>query len=142
MNSCDEAVVCSQCFLRSSSSLIFFKKGVLKKFANVTGKHAWIKTPHRCFHVKFAKFLNFFFTSETKHIWGERSSAVDLIHIRIENLDWCKCGHCKSEAREMDCFCCREVDAMLITSPNYRSARETSLHAAFIGNCRTLSHTY
>ena len=24
--------------------------------------------------------------------------------IRIGNLDWCKCGHCKSEAREIDIF--------------------------------------
>ena len=36
------------------------------------------------------------------------------LHIRIGNLDWFKCRHCKSEAREIDCFCCREVDAMLI----------------------------
>ena len=27
-----------------------------------------------------------------------------------------KCGHCKNEAREIDCLCCREVDAMLIAS--------------------------
>ena len=27
-----------------------------------------------------------------------------------------KCGHCKNEKREIDCLCCREVDAMLIAS--------------------------
>ena len=27
-----------------------------------------------------------------------------------------KCGHYKNEAREIDCLCCREVDAMLIAS--------------------------
>ena len=25
-----------------------------------------------------------------------------------------KCGHCKNKASEIDCLCCREVDAMLI----------------------------
>ena len=27
-----------------------------------------------------------------------------------------KCGHCKNEVREIDCLCCREVDAMLVAS--------------------------
>ena len=36
--------------------------------------------------------------------------------IKIGNLDWCKCRHFKNEAREIDCLCCREVDAMLIAS--------------------------
>ena len=36
--------------------------------------------------------------------------------IWIGNLDWCKCGHCKNEARDIDCLYCREVDAMLIAS--------------------------
>ena len=44
------------------------------------------------------------------------ASAADLLHIRIGNLDWCKCRHCKNEAREIDCLCCREVNAMLIAS--------------------------
>ena len=41
-----------------------------------------------------------------------------LWHIRIRNLNCCKCGHCKNEARETDSLCCREieVDAMLINS--------------------------
>ena len=42
--------------------------------------------------------------------------AADLLHIRIGNFDWCKCGHCKNEVREIDCFCCREVDTMLAAS--------------------------
>ena len=53
------------------------------------------------------------YEKETKHI---HASATDLLHIRIENLDLYKCGHCKNEARETDCLCCREVDAMLIAS--------------------------
>ena len=47
------------------------------------------------------------------HIYA---SADDLLHIRIGNLDWCKCGHFKTETREIDCLCCIEVDAMLISS--------------------------
>ena len=31
-------------------------------------------------------------------------------------MDWCKCVHCKNEAREIDCLCYREVDTMLIAS--------------------------
>ena len=34
---------------------------------------------------------------------------LPILHIRIGNLDWCKCGHRKNETREMDCSCCREV---------------------------------
>ena len=52
---------------------------------------------------------NFFYrtppvaTSEIKHT---HASAADLLHVRIGNLDWCKCGHCKNEVREIDCLCC------------------------------------
>ena len=35
---------------------------------------------------------------------------------RIGNLDCYKCGHCKNEAREIDCLCCREMGAKLIAS--------------------------
>ena len=40
---------------------------------------------------------------ETKH---DQVSAADLLHIRIENLDSCKCRHCKNESREIDCLFC------------------------------------
>ena len=50
---------------------------------------------------------------ETKHI---HTSAADLLHIRKGNLDWRKSGHCKGETTEIDCLCCREVNAMLIAS--------------------------
>ena len=48
---------------RSSPSQMFFKIGVLKHFANFTGKHlCWSlffkkRLWHRCFPVNFAKFL-------------------------------------------------------------------------------------
>ena len=38
------------------------------------------------------------------------------LHIRIGNLNWCKCGHCKNEVREVNRLCCREVNAMFIAS--------------------------
>ena len=76
--------------------------------------------------------------NETKHI---HALAADLLHIRIKNLDWYKCGHCKNEAREIDCLCCREVDVMLIASAKSRSAWETFHHAAFMDNYPTVSYT-
>ena len=35
------------------------------------------------------------------------------------------CGHCKNEAREIDCLCCREMNAILIASakiPEYEGS--------------------
>ena len=43
-------------------------------------------------------------------------SAADSLQIRIGNLNWCHCGHCKNETGEIDCLYCREVDAMLFAS--------------------------
>ena len=63
-----------------------------------------------------------------------------LLHIRIGHLDWCKCGHCKNEAREIDCLCCRKVDAMLIAAAKIPEREEASRHPAFMGNCPTISH--
>ena len=51
---------------------------------------------------------------KTKYIHA--SATADLLHIRIGNLSRYKCGHGKNEAREIDCLCCRELDAIFITS--------------------------
>ena len=77
---------------------------------------------------------------KNKHI---HASAADLLHysIRIGNLDWCKFGHYKNEAGEIDFLCCRKVDTMLIASVKFQSAREISRHPAFMGICPTISHT-
>lgn len=32
--------------------------------------------------------------------------------LRIGNLDWCTCSNCKFESREIDCLCCKEVNAI------------------------------
>ena len=75
---------------------------------------------------------------KTKYI---HASAADLLHIRIGNLDWCKCGHCKNEAREIDCLCCREVNAMLIASAKIPEREGSISPCRFMGNCLTVSHT-
>ena len=49
---------------------------------------------------------------ETKHSHASRASAADLSDIRNGNVDWCKCGCCKKEVREIDCLCCTDVDAI------------------------------
>ena len=33
-------------------------------------------------------------------------------NVRFGNLDWCKCGNCLVEKREIDCLCCFEVHAL------------------------------
>ena len=47
------------------------------------------------------------YVKETKHI---HASDANLLQVRIVNLYWYKCRHCKNETREIDCLCCREVD--------------------------------
>ena len=89
-------------------------------------------------------------SAANKHI---HASAADLLHIGIGNLNWCKCGHCKNEAREIGCLCCWGVDVVLIASTKiperegsillssfYWSAKEASCYPAFIGVCATFSH--
>ena len=72
----------------------------------------------------------------TKHI---HASAADLWQIRIGNINWCKCEHCKNEPREVNCPWCREVQCLLLRLKSW-SAREASCHPAFMGNCPTISH--
>ena len=47
----------------------------------------------------------------------EQVSSVDLCKqteekMRLHSLSWCLCGSCKEERREIDCLCCKEVDAI------------------------------
>ena len=75
---------------------------------------------------------------ETQHI---HAFAADLLYVRKKNLDWCKCWHCINDAREIDCLCCREVDAMLIVWLKSEGTKEASCHPAYMGICLTISHT-
>ena len=43
-------------------------------------------------------------------------SYYDVLHIRIGDLDWCKCGHGKNETREINCLCGRDVNVIFIAS--------------------------
>ena len=70
------------------------------------------------------------YEKETKHI---HASATDLLHIRIGNLGWYKCGHCKNEAREIDCLCRREADAILTTSTKIPECEGSILPCSFYG---------
>ena len=54
---------------------------------------------------------------------------------RIGNIDWCKCGcECKLMTKFAENFC-------LLLRLKSGSARETSRHSAFMGNCPTITHT-
>ena len=33
-------------------------------------------------------------------------------NVRNGNTEWCSCKNCKDEKREIDCLCCKEVDAI------------------------------
>ena len=74
---------------------------------------------------------------KTEHL---DASAVNLLHIRIGNLDWCKCWNCKIDAR-IDCLCCREGNTMLSESAKVSECEGKSCHPVFLGNCLTISHT-
>ena len=65
---------------------------------------------------------------ETEHI---HTSTANLLHIRIGNFNWCKCGHCKIEAREVDCLHCRGVDAMLFPSTKILESKGSILPPSF-----------
>ena len=71
---------------------------------------------------------------ETKHILA---SVTNLLHIKIRNCDWCKCRHRKNEAREIECSCCIEVDAMLIVSAKILKCEGKILPSSFFGQLPT-----
>ena len=75
-----------------------------------------------------------------KHIYA---SAANLSYIRKGNLNCCMGGHCKNEATEIDCLCCREieVDAMLIILTKIPQCEESISLPAFMSYCRTISRT-
>ena len=78
---------------RSSHWRCSVKKGVLKNFAKFTGKH-------------LCRSLSFNKVAGLEQLFLQSNSGRLLQ----------KCRHCKNEAREKDCLCCGEVDAMLLAS--------------------------
>ena len=90
------------------SDLYLMKKVVILKNIQVTVKtffppfstiSVWARTENMCGNDNHEK--------ETKQIY---TLGAYLLHIRIGNLNWCISRHCKNEAREIDCICCREID--------------------------------
>ena len=77
------------------------------------------------------------YEKKIKHI---HASVADLLHIKIRNLNWCKCRHCRNEAREIHCLCCREVNTMLIASAKIPEREGASHHADCMGDCPTVNH--
>ena len=68
---------------------------------------------------------------ETKHIY---ISATDLLYFRIGNLNWCKCGLYKNEAREIDCLCCRGMDGMFIALAKIPESKRSISPSSFYGH--------
>ena len=65
--------------------MIIPRKMHMTKYTSTISAWAW--TESTCGNESHEK--------ETKYI---HNPAADLLHIRIENLDWCKCGHFKNDA--------------------------------------------
>ena len=61
-------------------------------------------------------------------------------HIRIGNFKWCKCGHCKNKAKEIDILFCREIDVMLIASAKIPEHEGSILPTSFYGQLPYQSH--
>ena len=56
-------------------------------------------------------------TSDPSNSHVASSSSTENIEqrntvARINTLDWCKCGSCHKESREIDCLCCEEMIAI------------------------------
>ena len=51
-------------------------------------------------------------TGSSSESESEESESERQNETRVTNLDWCTCGNCKNEKREIDCLCCKEVDAL------------------------------
>ena len=78
--------------------------------------------------------------------WTDESAAA-LLHIRIGNLQkalqkWSvEIWLMIKRNKEIDCFCCREVDTMLIVSDKIPEREGASCDPVFMGICLTSSHT-
>ena len=47
---------------------------------------------------------------------GNSSNSNQLENTEVGNLNWCNCGNCVSEKREIDCLCCHEVQEFAFLS--------------------------
>ena len=102
-------------------------KGILKNFTKWTGNTCArvsfvmklqaqaMRLWHRCFPLNISEFLRILFFKE--------------------HLQWLllKCGHYKSEVREIDWLCCRGVDAMLIALAKIPEREENISPSSYYG---------
>ena len=72
---------------------------------------------------------------QRKHLWILRNVKEHFFLQNNSGRLFLKCGHCKNEAREIDCLCCRKVDTIYIVSAKIQE-REESISLS------TISHTY
>ena len=97
--------------------------GSFQKILKVSSEHSFKNNffyrtpPVATFETEHILQLPIYFILGNKFSIGMRAmwkklirSITDLLQIRIVNLYWCKCRHCKNEARKIDCLCCRDVD--------------------------------
>ena len=63
-------------------------------------------------HIRSKILQPFLFEHEQKKYMVMRNMRSKL---NIFTL-WCTCRHCKNEAREIECRCCREIDKMFFAS--------------------------
>ena len=45
-----------------------------------------------------------------------------------------KCGHCNNEERDIDCICCRQLDAMIIASAKIPEHKGSISPSSFYGH--------
>ena len=50
--------------------------------------------------------------TEVYEVQEQQNQPTAESQARIGNLNWCSCTNCKIETREIDCLCCKEVDAI------------------------------
>ena len=60
---------------------------------------------------------------------------LPIYYSRIGNFNWCKCGHCKNEARVIDCLVVESRMQCLLFWLKSPSTKEASHHPAFLDNC-------
>ena len=74
----------------------------------------------------------FLFEREQKKACGNERHDKEAQHIHASAAE-SKCRHCKNEAREIDCLCCREVNAMLIASAKIQEREGNISPSSFYG---------
>ena len=131
-------------------SLCTFRKTLEIASLTINKAYMWrfpINTEHRMSHFRhlhfneksdyseeMKSFIPPFSTIERNCIYWHFSCQFITYSIRIGNLNWCKCGHCKNEVREIDCLCCREVEVMLIASTKVSEREGSILPSNFYGH--------